>query len=87
MLKILRFLLMVWLGLLAGVLLVVGAAAGLLVALWLLLWRREPAVGFRVWKERRASPDHGVASDVVDAQAHEVRAVLPGPDRATSDRQ
>ena len=85
MLKIFRFIVIVWLGLLMGALMLVGIAFALMSMAWSLLRGRKPAVvvvfqnlrqtakGFGNVKKSAQTPP----TDIVDVQAHEIRPVLP----------
>ncbi len=91
MLKIFRFLVIVWLGLLVGAVMLVGITFALLSIAWSLLRGRKPAVvvifqnlrqtakGFGSWtrtaQKKSAPTPH---SDIVDVQAHEIRPVSIG---------
>ena len=89
MLKIFRFLVMVWLGLLAGALLLVGIAFALISVAWSLLRGRKPALvvsfqnfrqtargfGNGPWSAQKQSA-HVPPTDIVDVEAHEVRPAL-----------
>lgn len=91
MLKIFRFLVMVWLGLLAGALLLVGIAFALISVAWSLLRGRKPALvlgfqnlrqtakgfGNRPWASHEQSARH-TPTDIVDVEAHEIRPALTG---------
>ena len=91
MLKIFRFLVMVWLGLLVGALLLVGIAFALISVAWSLLRGRKPALvvsfknfrqtargfGNRHWTGHDQSAGHP-PTDIVDVEAHEVRPALTG---------
>jgi hypothetical protein len=90
MLKIFRFIVIVWLGLLMGALMLVGIAFALISMAWSLLRGRKPAVvvvfqnlrqtakGVRngTWAAQKKSAQTPPA-DIVDVQAHEIRPVLP----------
>lgn len=85
MLKIFRLIVIVWLGLLAAALMLVGVAFALVSIVWSLLRGRKPAVvlvfqnlrqvakGFGNVKKSAQTPP----ADIVDVQAHEIRPVLP----------
>lgn len=87
--KIFRFLVMVWLGLLAGALLLVGIAFALISVAWSLLRGRKPAlvvsfqnlrqtaIGFgnRSWTGHEQAARH-TPTDIVDVEAHEIRPAL-----------
>ena len=89
MLKIFRFLVMVWLGLLVGALLLVGIAFALISVAWSLLRGRKPALvvsfknfrrmakgfGNRHWTGHDQSAGHP-PTDIVDVEAHEIRPTL-----------
>lgn len=89
--KIFRFVVLIWLGLLALAFVLLGIIVALISAVWSLLRGKKPAMvtvfqnvrqaskgfGQGEWKARR--PGVGTqADDVVDVQAHEVRPTLPG---------
>jgi hypothetical protein len=90
MLKIFRFIVIVWLGLLAGALMLVGIAFALISMAWSLLRGRKPAVvvvfqnlrhtakGFRngTWTAQKKSAQTP-PTDIVDVEAHEIRPILP----------
>lgn len=91
MLKIFRFLVMVWLGLLVGALLLVGIAFALISVAWSLLRGRKPAlvVSFKNFRQTARGFGNGPwnaqkqsaqvpPTDIVDVEAHEVRPALTG---------
>jgi hypothetical protein len=90
MLKIFRFIVIVWLGLLAGALMLVGFAFALISIVWSLLRGRKPTVVVVFQNLRQAAKGFGSGTwtvhkksaqapptDIVDVQAHEIRSVLP----------
>ncbi len=96
--KIFRFLVLVWLGLLAGALLLVGIAFALISVVWSLLRGRKPAVvvsfqnfrqaakGFRnrPWTGHEQAARH-TPTDIVDVEVHEVRPALPRQDGSSRE--
>ena len=91
MLKIFRFLVIVWFGLLAGALVLVGIAFALISIAWSLLRGRKPAlvVVFQNLRQTAKGIENwtGTAqktsaltpnADIVDVQAHEIRPVSTG---------
>ena len=99
MLKIFRFVVIVWLGLMAFALLLLGFTAALISAVWSLLRGRKPAVftvtrsftmsskGFR--HEPKAPPRSTFEKDldagVVDVESREVQPLLPGQNSASRE--
>jgi hypothetical protein len=98
MLKIFRFIVIVWLGLLAGALMLLGFVFALISIVWSLLRGRKPAVvvvfqnlrhtakGFRngTWTAQKQS-HQTPPPDIVDVEAHEIRPVLPSQGETSRD--
>ena len=96
--KIFRFLVIVWLGLLAGALLLVGIAFALISVAWSLLLGRKPALvvnfqnfrqmakgfGNRPWTGHDQSARH-TPTDIVDVEAHEIRPALTRQDGSSGE--
>ena len=96
--KILRFLVFIWLGLLALAFVFLGLVAALVSVVWSLLRGRKPAIVTVFQNVRQSSKGFGQgtwtargpgagsqAPDVVDVQAHEVRPSLPGRNSSSPD--